>query len=218
MIVAIDGPAGVGKSTLAKNMAQRFNLFNLNSGNFYRAATYLLIEQEEQGKVLEKDEILKMVKNASMVIQDERFLVNGEAVEEQLHSDKIDLKASRLSALPELRDIINEKIQEATHGLNVVAEGRDMTSVVFPHAQVKIFLDASPMARAERRFKQGTSELSLQDIALQIEQRDAIDRNKEKGALKIVEDANYLDTSALTLDQVCEKVSRIIYKIENPGE
>jgi len=218
MVIAIDGPAGVGKSTVTSWIAGKYNILNLNSGNFYRAATYLMLEKEATGQKLNEEQILQLVRDSSMEIREGRFFLNGEYVEEDLHTDRIDLAASRLSSITALRDIITEKIQKLSGQLDLVAEGRDMTSVVFPDAEVKIFLDASPMARAERRFKQGTSQLPLQEIARQIEERDYIDRNKEKGSLKIVEDAHYLDTSALTLDEVCAKVSGIIDKIVNPGE
>lgn len=217
MVVAIDGPAGVGKSTVARTVSEKYGFFNLNSGNFYRAATFLVLQAEERGEKLAEQDILTLCRNASMEIQEGRFHLNGDYVEDQLHTDRIDLAASRLSALTPLRDIITEKIRALSGNLDLVAEGRDMTSVVFPEAEVKLFLDASPMARAERRFRQGTSDMDLQQIAREIEERDHIDRNKEKGALKITDDAHYLDTTSLTLDEVCEKVSGIIDKIVKCG-
>jgi len=217
MVVAIDGPAGVGKSTVARTVSEKYGYFNLNSGNFYRAATYLVLEAEEKGQKLNEEDILDLCGKASMEIREGRFYLNGVYVEEDLHTDRIDLAASRLSALTPLRDIITDKIRALSGNMDLVAEGRDMTSVVFPHAEVKLFLDASPLARAERRFKQGTSDMTLQQIAKEIEERDHIDRNKEKGSLKITDDAHYLDTTALTLEEVCAKVSGIIDKIVNCG-
>lgn len=217
MVVAIDGPAGVGKSTVARTVSETYGYFNLNSGNFYRAATYLVLQAEEDGQKLDEKAILDLCRNAAMEIHEGRFYLNGVYVEEDLHTDRIDLAASRLSALTPLRDIITDKIRALSGNMDLVAEGRDMTSVVFPGAEVKLFLDASPLARAERRFKQGTSDMTLQQIAKEIEERDHIDRNKEKGSLKITDDAHYLDTTSLTLEEVCAKVSGIIDKIVNCG-
>lgn len=205
MIVAIDGPAGVGKSTVAKYVAREFGFFNLNSGNFYRAVALLALER---GVSPDREELLcDLAENMDLAIVKGRLFLDGEDVEDELHTDRIDAVVSPVSACVGVRHIVNDHIRRITAGMDVVAEGRDMTSVVFPEGEVKIFLDASPLARAQRRYEQGVSELPLDEIRRNIEERDRKDRNKKEGSLKITEDAYYLDTSDLTLDQVCEKVS-----------
>jgi len=107
---------------------------------------------------------------------------------------------------------MNDKIREITNSISIVCEGRDMTTVVFPNAEYKFYLDASIDVQAERRFKQGVSNLSLEEIKEAIRKRDELDRNKKEGSLKISTDATYIDTSDLTIKQVCEI---IINKIHN---
>ncbi|MDC7220427.1 MAG: (d)CMP kinase [Spirochaetales bacterium] len=217
MIVAIDGPAGVGKSTVARFVADRFGFFNLNSGSFYRAVSLRALEKGIGAD--DQAELTELAGSLDLDIKEGRLHLDGADVEDKLRSDAIESMVPTVSACVPVRRIVNDHIRRITAGMDVVAEGRDMTSVVFPHGEVKLFLDASPMARAERRFRQGTSELSLEEIARSIEERDKIDRNKEEGSLKITEEAEYLDTSDLTLEEVCEKVSgKIKEYIVDPGE
>ena len=217
MIVAIDGPAGVGKSTVAQYVADHFGFFNLNSGNFYRAVALKALEEGVSPE--EEEKLAELASRLHLDIRDGRLFMDGADVEGELHTDRVDRVVSPVSACVPVRHIVNDHIRRITSGMNVVAEGRDMTSVVFPHGEIKLFLDASPLARAERRYRQGVSELSLEEIRINIEERDRKDRNKKEGSLKITEDAEYLDTSGLTLEQVCEKVSgKIKEYIVDPGE
>ena len=212
MIVALDGPAGVGKSSIASKIASDWNFFNLNSGNFYRAVA---LKSLEAGiSVKEEDKIIQLASECRIEIRDFRFFLDGVDVENKLHSDAVDGIVAQVSAIVPVRHIVNEKIRKISEELDIVAEGRDMTTVVFPHAEVKFFIDASPEVRAERRYKQGVSNLSFEEILDSIRKRDVIDRNKKEGSLKISDDAIYLDTSSLTLGQVCEKVSGKIKEFE----
>ncbi|MDA3955372.1 (d)CMP kinase [Oceanispirochaeta sp.] len=208
MIVAIDGPAGVGKSSIASTIARNMNYFNLNSGNFYRAVSILLIRKnlgfDDESKAVE------IAGNAKMEIRNTRLFLDGEDVDDLLHSDDVDRIVAQVSAIVSIRHIVNDTLREVSRSLDLVAEGRDMTTVVFPQAEVRVFLDASPEIRAERRFKQGVSSLTYNEILEGIRSRDVIDRNKKEGSLILSEGALYLDTSALTLEQVCEKVTDLI--------
>ncbi len=212
MIVAIDGPAGVGKSSIAGHIADKLGYFNLNSGNFYRAVTLKSIENGLSSD--NEQDIIRIAGSCDIKIRDFRMILDGRDVEDILHSDAIDAMVAQVSAIVPVRHIVNEKIRELSSHLDMVAEGRDMTTVVFPHADVKVFLDASAEVRAKRRFDQGVSELSYEEILEGIQKRDVIDRNKKEGSLKISEDALYLDTSSLTLDQVCEKVTGKIKELQ----
>ena len=204
MVVAIDGPAGVGKSTISKQIAERTGFLYLNSGNFYRAVTYLALQEGIDSR--DSESITALAEKLDFSIVNGALHVNGKNIEEHLHTDAVDARVAQVSAIVPLRRIINRAILKSSRGLDIIVEGRDMTTVVFPEADLKIFLDASVETRAERRFKQGVSRLSLEEIKRGIEQRDEIDRNKEEGSLKISSDALYLDTSDLTIEQVCEKV------------
>ncbi len=205
MIVAIDGPAGVGKSSIASAIADSLEYFNLNSGNFYRAVALYLIRKDEGFE--DEERVVALAKALKLTIKNGHLHLNGEDVEDLLHSDAVDAIVAQVSAIVPVRHFVNEQLRSVSESLDLVAEGRDMTTVVFPHAEVKVFLDASPEVRAKRRFDQGVSTLSFEEILEGIRKRDIIDRNKKEGSLIISDDALYIDTSALTLEQVCEKVT-----------
>ena len=208
MVVAIDGPAGVGKSTLARKIAENYGFFNLNSGAFYRAVTLKIIE--ENIDPVDHEKVIKAAEQADIQLIDGKLYLDGKIVEDKLRTDKVDRLSSVISSIVPVRRIVNNHLRKLADRINLVAEGRDMTTVVFPDAEVKIYLDADPAVRAERRFLQGTSSKNKQEIERSIRERDEIDKNKKEGSLKIADEALVLDTSALTLEQVYEKVSRLI--------
>ena len=209
MIIAIDGPAGTGKSTVAKIIAERLGITFLNSGSFYRAVTLYLIRNNVPYD--DTDNVVKVASGLDLDYVDSHLILNGEDVEPYLHSDAVDAHASQVSAIVPLRHIVNEKLRKITEKLSVVCEGRDITTVVFPNAEHKFYLDASLDVQAERRFKQGVSNLSLEEIKESIRKRDEMDKNKAEGSLKIAPDAMYIDTSHLTIEQVCEIIINKIH-------
>lgn len=210
MVVAIDGPAGCGKSTVAKILAERLHLTFLNSGSFYRGITLALLRAGIDLK--DEQKVLDFARGLSLDYVNSHLILEGEDVEDLLHTDQVDAHAAQVSAIVPLRHIVNEKIREVTKSLSIVCEGRDMTTVVFPNAEHKFYLDASIDVQAQRRFDQGVSDLSLEEIKESIRKRDEIDKNKAEGALKIAPDALYIDTSHLTIEEVCEIMTR---KIQN---
>src|SRR5690554_176655 len=132
MVIAIDGPAGTGKSTIAKRIADYFSISFLNSGSFYRGICLLLLENK---KDLENAaEVCDYALRLHIDYIDERLVIDGRDVEDLLHSDMVDRHVAQLSAIPELRSIVNEKIRAITKSQSIVCEGRDMTTVVFPDA------------------------------------------------------------------------------------
>ena len=209
MVVAIDGPAGCGKSTIAKIIADKLNITFLNSGSFYRGITLSLLRS---GIDLENhQEIIAHAQKLNIDYVNSRLVINGEDVEDSLHTDQVDAHTAQVSSIIPLRHIVNEKIRHITKSLSIICEGRDMTTVVFPDAEHKFYLDASIDVQALRRFKQGVSNLSLEEIKEGIRKRDEIDKAKAEGALKIAPDATYIDTSDLTIEQVCEIIIRKIH-------
>ena len=209
MVVAIDGPAGCGKSTIAKIIADKLNITFLNSGSFYRGITLSLLRS---GIDLENhQEIIVHAQKLAIDYVNSRLVINGEDVEDFLHTDEVDAHTAQVSSIIPLRHIVNEKIRRITKSLSIVCEGRDMTTVVFPDAEHKFYLDASIDVQALRRFNQGVSNLSLEEIKEGIRKRDEIDKAKAEGALKIASDATYIDTSDLTIEQVCEIIIRKIH-------
>ena len=208
MVVAIDGPAGVGKSSIARMIADKLGLYYLNSGNFYRGVTYRVLKSGIDPT--DKDACINEAKNAQFDVRDGHFYLDGEDVEDELHTPAIDLWASKISVIPKVREIVNDNIHALTKRLSIIAEGRDMTTVVFPDAEYKFFFDAKPEVRAKRRFDQNPSAMEYERVLAEINERDQIDRNKPVGGLKIAPDAIYIDTSYLTINEVCEKVVNAI--------
>ncbi len=209
MIIALDGPAGVGKSTIAKKIAEKSGFFYLNSGNFYRAVTLSAITKNLE--LTDKTAITENAKHISIEIKDKKLHLDGINVETQLHTDAVDKWVATHSAIVDVRSIVTDALRKTASGMDVVVEGRDISTVVFPDADFKFYMDASIEVRAGRRYKQGTSSQSLEELINSIRERDEIDKNKPVGSLKLAEDAIYLNTSDLTIDEVCEKV---LHKIQ----
>ena len=158
MVVAIDGPAGCGKSTVAKIIADKLSITFLNSGSFYRGITLSLLRSGIQLDA--QQEIVDFAKNLDIDYVNSRLVINGEDVEDFLHTDEVDAHTAQISSIIPLRHIVNEKIRHITRSLSIICEGRDMTTVVFPDAEHKFYLDASIDVQALRRFNQGVSNLS----------------------------------------------------------
>lgn len=202
MIIAIDGPAGTGKSTIAKMIADKLNITFLNSGGFYRTLTLAVldagIDYKDEAATIEfcKKQKIEYTKES-------HFILNGTDVTAHLHDDRVTANASQVSAIVEIRHLVNDLMREITKSLSIICEGRDMTTVVFPMAEYKIYLDASADVRAQRRFDQGVSDMTFEEIKESIIKRDEMDKNKKEGSLKIAPDALYIDTSNLTIDNVC---------------
>lgn len=212
MIIAIDGPAGTGKSTVAAIVAKKLGITYLNSGSFYRALTLALNATDID--LADEERVVAFCARQKLEYVNSRLVLNGTDVEDRLHDDAVSARVAPLSSIVPVRHLVNDRMREITKSLSVICEGRDMTTVVFPHAEHKFYLDASIDVQARRRFEQGVSQLSLEEIKAAIQKRDEIDRGKKEGALKRAPDAVYIDTSTLTIEQVCEI---IIANIHNKG-
>nr|WP_180486121.1 30S ribosomal protein S1 [Treponema socranskii] len=210
MVIAIDGPAGTGKSTIASLLAKKLGITFLNSGSFYRALTLALLKNGID--LNDEAAVVDFCKKQKLDYVDSHLILNGDDVESLLHSDEVSAHAAEVSAFPEVRRIVNDRLRELTKSLDIVSEGRDMTTVVFPDADCKFYLDASLDVQAERRFKQGVSGMTLEEIKEAIKKRDEIDKNKKEGALVVAPDAVYIDTSTLTIEKVCEIILNQIHE------
>jgi cytidylate kinase len=217
VIVAIDGPAGVGKSTVARRCAANAGFLYVNSGSFYRALTLAVLQRNIS--LTDRPRLLAVARARRLELRDSEMVLDGTNVEARLHGDKVDAAVAILSAIPGIREVVNERIREIAAGRDAVVEGRDIGTMVFPRADVKIFLDADIETRAARRHEQGVSEKSLAETRTAIRERDTVDRNKPVGALAAAPDALRVDTSLLTIQQVCERVAQaILVKRNNPGD
>ncbi len=213
MVVAIDGPAGVGKSSIARMIADQCGFYYLNSGSFYRAYTYA---HQKAGKdPFDEEGVLETARKTPLTVENGMICIDGVSVEDTLHTPEVDAVVAQVSANPRLRNHVDAQLREIARDLDIVVEGRDMTTVVFPDAELKCYFDASAEVRAERRFRQHPDGQSYEMVLKQIIERDFIDRNKKVGALRIADDALYIDTSHLTIGQVCEKVLSAIFALKS---
>ncbi|MDD3626576.1 MAG: (d)CMP kinase [bacterium] len=221
MIIAIDGPAGAGKSTIARMVAKRLNILYIDTGAMYRAVTYLAIEKKFSFQN-EMDKITKMAGESEILLKeaDGKYLVfiNGKNVTEEIRTPEVTKNISYIASNPDIREIMVKMQQKLGEKGGVILEGRDIQTVVFPNADYKIYLDASPEERADRRLKdfekKGNKNVSFNDVLKSINERDHSDKNREAGPLKMAEDAIYLDTTKLSIEEVVEKILQIINKNE----
>ncbi|MBR1919950.1 MAG: (d)CMP kinase [Spirochaetales bacterium] len=208
MIVAIDGPAGCGKSTIAKRIASELGFYFLNTGSFYRAVTRAQLDRGLD--VSDTDSVLETAKSIEITVNDGNICVDGVDVEERLHGPDIDQYVSYVSSDPRLREIVTDLVRKVAGTMDIVTEGRDTTTVIFPNADCKFYFDASAEIRAERRIRQHPEGQTYEEVLQKIIERDNNDKNKPVGALKLASDAIYVDTSLLTIEEVCEKVTMVI--------
>ena len=165
MIIAIDGPAGTGKSTIAGIIAKKLGVVYLNSGSFYRALTLALLNAKiDLSEAKDENQIVDFCKKQQLEYKNSHVILNGTDVEGSLHDDIVSANVAQVSSIVALRHLVNERMNEITKSLSIVCEGRDMTTVVFPGAEYKFYLDASIDVQAKRRFDQGVSNLSLEQI------------------------------------------------------
>ena len=216
LIVAIDGPAGAGKSTVARALAQRFGLLNLESGAMYRAFALKALRTH----IATGDHVaLEALAHQTEVRLEpgdtgNRVLLDGADVTEQLRSPGVTAAASEVSVHPAIRRWLVGLQQALGAQGNVVMEGRDIGTAVFPNAPVKIFLDASPEKRGERRYEQnrGTAVATQMPAKVleEIRERDRRDRTRADSPLKPAPDAVVIDSTDLTLEQVIERAATLV--------
>jgi CMP/dCMP kinase len=217
MVVAIDGPAGVGKSTVAREIARMTGFLYVNSGSFYRAITLAVLDQGASPE--DSASVLSAARGRRLEMRGGNLVLDGEDVEARIHGSDVDAWVALHSSIPGVREIVNSHLRQVAAGSDVVVEGRDIGTMVFPDATLKVFLDADVATRAARRHAQGVSELSLSEIRKAIEERDLVDRTKPIGRLAPASDALTIDSSHLTIQEVCERVhTAILVSRNNPGE
>jgi CMP/dCMP kinase len=216
IIVAIDGPAGAGKSTSAKLVAQRLNFLYIDSGAMYRAVTYLALKN----RIEKPDEIIDLIKGIDLELSFEngetQVKANGENITENLRSAQVNKKVSEISKIEGLRQILVKKqrsyVQTSPSTRGVVMEGRDIGTIVFPEADVKIFLTASIEQRAKRRAKEYKENIPIEEIKQNLESRDILDSTRKVSPLQKAPDAVVVDTSKVTIDEQVEIILKEIEK------
>jgi len=214
-VVAIDGPSGTGKGTIAGLISKEMGLVNVDTGATYRCVA---LEALRRGVTLEeKEKIISLVDEIEIDIKRENenqiILLNDEDVSREIRSKEVTGIVSQVSSIKEVRFKLVELQRRLAIGKDVIMEGRDITTYVFPNADVKIYLDAEENERAKRRYKENMEkgiDMTFEEVLQNVKMRDKNDREKEIGALKIADDAIYLDTTEMTIEEVKEKVKEII--------
>lgn len=214
MIVAIDGPAGAGKSTIARHLAGRFGLLNLETGAMYRA--FALKALREHLPLDEAASLQRLTAETSIRLepggQENRVLLDGEDVTSILRTPAVTDAASRVSIFPAIRSWMVRLQKQLGAAGGVVMEGRDIGTVVFPDAEVKIFIDAAPEVRGMRRFDQLGPQTPLQpeQVIKDLRARDERDRSRAESPLRAAPDAIHLDTTHMTLDEVLRAAELVV--------
>ncbi len=220
MIVAIDGPAGTGKGTVSKLIAERLGFTYIDTGAMYRCITLKMLNNDI--KLEDTDKIIEMFENTKIEFENstdddgklvQKVFLDGEDVSKEIRTPRVTEYSSPYSALPLIREKLVDLQRKMAVGNNVVMEGRDITTVVFPNAELKIYLDATPEERANRRYKEYISkgiETTYEETLEAINKRDYTDMHKEVGALKIAEGAIVVDTTNLSIEEVYETLHKLI--------
>ena len=216
-VVALDGPAGSGKGTVTREVAKRMNLINIDTGAMYRSVTLLMIRQnikledeEKIKEILDKIDIKFDIENG-----EQKVYFNGEDVSLLIRTKEVNEFVSPVSTIKIVRERLADMQREMSKAIDVIMEGRDIGTNVFPNADVKIYLDATPEERAKRRFKQNEEkgiQIPYEEILESVKNRDYIDSHREIAPLKQAEDAIYIDSTNMSIEEVVEEIVNIIKK------
>ena len=217
LIIAIDGPAGSGKSTSAKLVAQRLKYLYIDTGAMYRAVTLFVLRNNLMGQI---EKIIELTKNLEIVLEfidgETKITVNGEDVSKEIRSFEVNSNVSEISAIANVRKTLVMKQQEMGKVGGVVMEGRDIGTVVFPNADVKIFLTAGIDERAQRRaleFSEKGTNIPVEKVKENLKNRDFIDSHRTSSPLTKSPDSIVVDTTKTTVDQQVEIIINAVKKV-----
>jgi cytidylate kinase len=206
-IITIDGPSGAGKSTASKLLAQRLGYKHLDTGALYRAVAWKI--KEENGDPEDEKTLDHIIENIKITLNNDKVMVNGTDVTSKIRTPEIGELSSQVSALPMVREFLYTIQKEIGLKGNIVIEGRDIGSTIFPEAEHKFFLNASAEERGRRRLqelKQRNIEADLETTVKDIKTRDKRDSTRQVSPLTRTKDMNYIDTTTLTLEEVVTKI------------
>lgn len=215
-IVAIDGPAGSGKGTVAKILADTLNLVYIDTGATYRCVALAVIENNIDYK--DEEKVVELAKSLDIKFLDNgKVLLNGNDVTKDIRSKEVSKIVSPVSSNVKLRELMVDIQRNMASNNDVIMEGRDITTVVFPNANYKFYLDADLNERAKRRFEQNKLsgiKMSMDEIIDNIKKRDYNDMHKEVGSLIRTDEQFYIDSTNLTIDEVVSKMIKVIERDE----
>jgi cytidylate kinase len=210
-VITIDGPAGSGKSTISRRLAEHLGFLYLDTGAMYRAVALAARRRrmddhdgQTLGALCRALDLTMLAENA-----EPRWILNGEDISQAIRSPEMDMLSSRISAVREVREAMTGLQRRLAEGVDVVAEGRDMGTIVFPHATHKFFLTASAQVRAERRYMERRARgeaVTEEAVARDMARRDRQDQSRDLAPLAPAEDATLIDSTLLTLDEVLQRI------------
>ena len=220
MIVAVDGPAGSGKGTVTKKIEEELGFLNLDTGATYRCVALQTLR--EGVKIENEDEIVRIANDIDIKIDNtgnkDIILLNGEDVSKEIRTKEVTAIVSQVSSIIPVREKMVEVQRNLAKGKNVIVEGRDIGTVVFPNADIKIYLDASEEIRAKRRYeenKQNGIDTTYEEVLENVKMRDYNDMHKKVGALKKADDAVVIDSTELSIEEVVDKIKELIKNTNN---
>lgn len=211
--VAIDGPAGAGKSTIANIIANKFNLMYINTGSMYRAVA--LMCKRNNIPYTSVEEVCNLTNSLNMYFEGDKLIVNGEDISEEIRLPEVSNSVSNYAAISEVRKILVKLQQEMANKYDIIMDGRDIGTVVLKNSPLKFFLTASAEERAKRRYNELNDKgvvVEYNTILNDIIKRDYIDSNRETNPLRMAEDAIEIDSSKLSINEVVELISNHIEK------
>lgn len=215
-IIAIDGVASSGKGTITKIVAEKLNLTSIDTGAMYRAIALETINKNVD--INDKEKIIEIAKNSTIKLdRNGTTYLNGEDVTKMLKTQEVNSIVSQVSSIPEVREILVEQQRKMAENLDVIMEGRDITTVVFPNTKYKFYLDADLEERAKRRHLQNQQlglDIPYEKVLESLKFRDENDMNKPVGALKRTDDQVYINTTDMSIDEVVNKIISKIKEIE----
>ena len=211
-VIAIDGPSGSGKGTIAKEVAKRLGYTYIDTGAMYRCVA--LKSLRENLSESDEEKIVNVLKNMNIKLtNDGKVYMDDEDVSEEIRTMEVTSFVSKISRIVPLRLVMEEKQRELAKNSNVVMEGRDITTVIFPNADYKFYIDAALEIRAQRRFEQNKEkgiESSYKEVLESLKQRDYDDMNRELGALKRTDDQHYIDNGVNTKEESVNQIIEIV--------
>ena len=211
MIIAVDGPAGSGKSTVSKMIADEIGITYLDTGAMYRLFAYKLMKEKIDFSDREKQ--LKVLEDLNIDMKDNRFYLDNEDVTDKIRTREISSNASKISVVKEVREKMVDLQRAFSKSKDVILDGRDIGTVVFPDADLKVYLNADAEIRAERRCEELRNKgenVEYEEILREITTRDYDDMHREESPLKIAQDAVILDSTSLSAEEVKEKIKELI--------
>ena len=212
LIIAVDGPAGAGKSTIAKKVAEILGIEYIDTGAMYRALTLKVIRNGIDSK--DSESILKLMESTSICFKDNKIYLDGTRVDKEIRENIINNNVSNVSKIREVREKMVNMQQELSKSNNIIMDGRDIGTVVLPNANFKFYITASVEERARRRYKEliekGEKNISYEQILDEIKKRDKIDSTREVAPLRKSFDSYEIDTTNKTVDECVAKIINII--------